>query len=214
MLVDYGHRIGSRAHPDSTAGMELGGYGCADVAGHCVIRGSTTSYMSANEVLSHSGPPASGHATLGRRSELGCGTVGPAEDVREGVARCRSEQSRRTPPAPSAPTSNRARSVGSENAFVARGGRRPTLHQHAHAETFVIRRGWANWRSLIALDRSQSSSHRRRGHLPYQSRTRPSTEGNKRRRTSGTRMPRTRARANRSRPRRLLNPRFITEWPE
>jgi hypothetical protein len=80
---------------------------------------STTSYMSANEVLSHSGPPASGHATLGRRSELGCGTVGPAEDVREGVARCRSEQSRRTPPAPSAPTSNRARSVGSENAFVA-----------------------------------------------------------------------------------------------
>ena len=28
---------------------------------------------------------------------------------------------------------------------TARGGRRPTLHQHAYAETFVIRRGWATF---------------------------------------------------------------------
>ena len=38
MPLDDGHRIGAGPISGSTAGMELGSYGCADVAGHCVIR--------------------------------------------------------------------------------------------------------------------------------------------------------------------------------
>ena len=38
VLIDHCHWIVSWTHPDGATGMELSGYGCANIAGECVVR--------------------------------------------------------------------------------------------------------------------------------------------------------------------------------
>ena len=77
---------------------------------------------------------------------------------------------------------------------TARGGRRPTLHQHAYAETFVIRRGWATF----TVGSEQLQGHAGQvivvpANTPHKFSTGP--DGHE-----GVHIH--------------ANPRFITEWPE